>query len=185
MKLIWGVLAAIVATLTGTAVLGDLVSGEIRGRLDRLPHALIRLAAHRLPSDVRQDLAEEWTAELHEILRGAEALPVTRLYRGTRYGLGLLWAAPSIGRDISGITIQDVWDELEAIGFRVIDAGGGHRLLEDRYRRRIELPSRGHAEDHAASLELLAQVRAWGLRPVASGKYQALVYLSGRRHQGF
>jgi hypothetical protein len=62
------------------------------------------LAARRLPSDVREDLAEEWTAELHEILRGAEALPVTRLYRGTRYGLGLLRAAPSIGRDLSTST---------------------------------------------------------------------------------
>jgi hypothetical protein len=104
MRILWAVLAAILATLTGTAILGDLVSEEIRVRLDRLPHALIRLAARRLPSDVREDLAEEWTAELHEILRGAEALPVTRLYRGTRYGLGLLRAAPSIGRDLSTST---------------------------------------------------------------------------------
>jgi hypothetical protein len=99
---VWAVLVAILATLTGTAILGDLISEEIRGQLDRLSHALIRLAACRLPPDVREDLAEEWTAELHEILRGAEALPVTRLYRGTRYGLGLLWAASSLGRDLSG-----------------------------------------------------------------------------------
>lgn len=38
---------------------------------------------------------------LHEILRGAEALPITRLYRGTRYALGLVRAAPRIGRDVT------------------------------------------------------------------------------------
>ena len=59
------------------------------------------LVVRRVPPDVREDLAEEWNAELHEILRGAETLPVTRLYRGIRYGLGLLRVAPSIGRDIS------------------------------------------------------------------------------------
>jgi hypothetical protein len=100
MKALWAVLAAVLA-MTGTAILGDLVSEEVRGRLDHLPHALIRLAARRLPPDVREDLAEEWTAELHEILHGAEALPVTRLYRGTRYALGLLRTASSIGRDLS------------------------------------------------------------------------------------
>jgi hypothetical protein len=81
MRALWAVLAAILVTLTGTAILGDLVSEEIRGRLDRLPYALIRLAVRRVLPGVREDLAEEWTAELHEILRGAEALPVTRLYR--------------------------------------------------------------------------------------------------------
>jgi signal transduction histidine kinase len=58
------------------------------------------LATRRVQADVRQDLADEWTAELHEILRGAEALPVTRLYRGTRYALGLLRTGPSIASDI-------------------------------------------------------------------------------------
>jgi Sigma-70 region 2 len=57
-----------------------------------------------VPPDVREDLAQEWTAELHEILRGAEALPITRLYRGIRYAFGLLWAAPSIGGDLSTST---------------------------------------------------------------------------------
>jgi hypothetical protein len=106
MKTVWAILAAILATLTGTAILGDLVSEEIRGRLDHLPHAIIRLAARRLPPDVREDLAQEWTAELHELLRGAEALPITRLYRGIRYAFGLLRAAPSIGRDLSTSTAK-------------------------------------------------------------------------------
>ena len=100
MTALWALLWGILGFLTAAAI-GDIFSEEIRGRLDRLPHALISLTARRLPPDVRDDLTEEWTAELHEILRGAEALPVTRLYRGTRYALGLLRVAPSIGRDLS------------------------------------------------------------------------------------
>jgi hypothetical protein len=104
MKALWGILAAILTTLTGAAILGDLISEEIRGRLDQLPHGLLRLAARRVQADVRQDLAEEWAAELHEILRGAEALPITRLYLGIRYALGLLRTAPSVAGDISTAT---------------------------------------------------------------------------------
>jgi transcriptional regulator with XRE-family HTH domain len=76
-------------------------SEEIRGRLDRLPHLLIRLASRRVPGDVRDELIDEWTAELHEILHGAEALPVTRLVCGIRFGLGLLRTAPDIGRQLN------------------------------------------------------------------------------------
>jgi hypothetical protein len=89
------------AGLPVLACVGDLASEELRGRLDRLPHALIALAARRAPAEARAELREEWTAELHEILRGAEALPITRLVRGTRYAAGLLRTARVIGRQLS------------------------------------------------------------------------------------
>jgi hypothetical protein len=89
-----GVVAVVVFVLA--AVLGDLCSKEIRGRLDRVPGALLRMAARRLPSRVREQWLEEWRGELYEILRGADALPVTRLWRGLRYGLGVVRAAPSV-----------------------------------------------------------------------------------------
>jgi hypothetical protein len=73
----------------------------LRGMLAGVLTTLTGVAARRLPADVRDDIAEEWIAELHEILGGAEALPVTRLYIGTRYALGLLRTAPRIGGDIS------------------------------------------------------------------------------------
>ncbi len=86
------------------ACVGDLVSEEVRARLDRLPHSLIALAARRVPADVRAELADEWTAELHEIVRGAQAFPVTRLVIGTRYGAVLLRTARRIGREVSPAT---------------------------------------------------------------------------------
>jgi len=90
---------AVMAGLVGTA-LGELVSKEIRGRLDKVPTAVLRLAGRRLGVAVRDDLLDEWGAELHEILRGVEALPVTRLLVGTRFALGLLAASPRIEKEL-------------------------------------------------------------------------------------
>jgi hypothetical protein len=95
---------AVWAALLGLLVLacvGALVSEEVRGRLERLPHALIALAARRAPPEMRAELREEWAAELHEILRGAEALRITRLVSGIRYAAGLLRTARGIGRQLS------------------------------------------------------------------------------------
>jgi hypothetical protein len=45
------------------ACLGDLISEEVRARLDRLPHALIALAALRALAEVRAELSEEWATK--------------------------------------------------------------------------------------------------------------------------
>jgi hypothetical protein len=85
------------------AVIGDLVSEEIRSRLDGFPRALVRLAARRLSAELREDRLNEWTGELNEFLNGTEARPVTRLVRGIHYAAGLLYAAPRIDRAVTTI----------------------------------------------------------------------------------
>jgi hypothetical protein len=100
MTTLWLLLIAF-AGFVAFAAVGDLVSAEVRGRLDALPHAVLRLAARRLPDDLRAERLAEWEGELHEILCGAEALPVTRLWRGLRYAVGIVRAAPSIARALS------------------------------------------------------------------------------------
>jgi hypothetical protein len=71
-SLVWGFLSLVAAMLV--AALGELVSDEIRGRLDRVPFALLAAAARRLPADQRADLYEQaWLPELHYVLRGDEA----------------------------------------------------------------------------------------------------------------
>jgi mycothiol system anti-sigma-R factor len=97
---IWTLIVAAVAVLA-TVCIGDLVSEEVRQRLDRFPHALICLATRRLPDQLRAEQRDEWTAELYEVLRGAEALPITRLLRGTCYAAGLLRTAGDIGRQLA------------------------------------------------------------------------------------
>lgn len=84
----------------GIAV-ADLVSEEIRARLDKAPEAIIRVAVSRLPVSLREELSDEWSAELAEILSGSEALPVTRLWVGTRFAIGLLLSSPRVGRALS------------------------------------------------------------------------------------
>jgi len=130
------ILIAILAfiALVGPALIGDLVSEEIRNRLDRLPHGLIRLATRRLPMGVRRELTEEWSAELHEILRGAEALPITRLFRGTHYALGLLRTAPGIGRALTEGIEADYEQRVQLAEARVRLAEEQARIAEARAR---------------------------------------------------
>lgn len=96
----WLTVLALGAGLLG-ASFGELVSQEIRTRLDRIPQAVIRLAALRLPVDLRAECTDEWLAELHEILRGKDALPITRILIGTHYALSLARSSPAIGRELT------------------------------------------------------------------------------------
>jgi transcriptional regulator with XRE-family HTH domain len=95
----WVVLGAL-GTL-GLAAVGDLISEEFRDRLEYLPHAILRLAAHRLDPSKRVTVyVDEWIPELTYILKGDEARPVTRLYHGMRFAFGILVAVRRIDRDL-------------------------------------------------------------------------------------
>lgn len=99
------VAAVAIGILIGLAVgiLADLVSEEVRGRLDRLPHRLIRLAGRRFDSEIREDVISERIVELQAILdiHRAGPLPITRLIIGTHYALSLLRVSATINRDLS------------------------------------------------------------------------------------
>jgi DNA-binding CsgD family transcriptional regulator len=116
---------------------GDLVSEEVRNRLDGIPFALLRMASRRLPPELRTaTYEEEWLPELHFVLRGDQALPITRLIKGTRFAFGLLFTARVIGRDLQGTRgpeetiIKPVALEMEAAGIRIIDMDDIQLLTE-------------------------------------------------------
>jgi hypothetical protein len=107
----------------GVAALGDLVSEEVRDRLDHLPHAILRLAARRL--DAAQCITvyeDEWLPELTYVLKGDEARPVTRVYHGTRFALGILLSVNHIARQLDRPVSAARYDCLafEAIVARVV-----------------------------------------------------------------
>lgn len=106
MTVLWILLSPVVTVLL--AALGELVSDEIRVRLDRVPFALLSAAARRLPSDQREDMHDSnWLPELHHILRGEDAMPITRLVHGVRFALGLWLAVPRISRELEGAPARD------------------------------------------------------------------------------
>jgi Domain of unknown function (DUF5753)/Helix-turn-helix domain len=83
------------------AAIGDMVSEEVRDRLDHVPHAILQLAARRLDALERAAIYDdEWLPELAYILQGDEARPVTRLYHGSRFAMGILIAARRIARGL-------------------------------------------------------------------------------------
>ena len=93
----WAGLAA--AAALATATLGDLISEEIRGWLDLVPHAILRLAATQLDPTQRETIYhDEWLPELCYALRGAESRPITRLMLGTTYATSLLISARRVAR---------------------------------------------------------------------------------------
>ncbi len=97
---LWAVPGIIVGF--GLAAAGDMMSEEVRDRLDHLPHAILRLAAYRLDPAKRVAIyVDEWVPELTYILKGDEARPVTRLYHGTRFAIGILVAVRRIDRDLA------------------------------------------------------------------------------------
>lgn len=98
---IWGIVGFLIALIVATV--GDLVSEELRGRLDRMPYAVLRLAIRRLPAEIRQSVGDEWRAELHHILHRAKGLPITRFASGIPYALGLLRTARRIGRELKAV----------------------------------------------------------------------------------
>ncbi len=95
-------IAGLAAGLAATAM-SELVSEEARARLDQVPYALLTVAIRRLPLEIRADVGDEWRAELRQILRGAQAYPLTRLIHGIRFALGLLWVAPQIGKHLVSV----------------------------------------------------------------------------------
>ncbi|SHN44646.1 hypothetical protein [Cryptosporangium aurantiacum] len=96
---VWSV-CALFAALVVAPVVANLISVEIQGWLDRLPPVLIRLAARRLPQEIRADHIDEWDAELSAILEGSAAGPLSRLALGLTYTSGLLRGAPKVAREL-------------------------------------------------------------------------------------
>jgi hypothetical protein len=95
----WGVLGFFGGL--GVTAFGDLVSEEVRDRLDHLPHAILRLAARRLAPMQRAAIyQDEWLPELTYILRGDQARPITRLYHGTGFALGIAFSVRRIGASL-------------------------------------------------------------------------------------
>jgi hypothetical protein len=104
----WAVLGFI-GTFCMTAI-GDIVSEEVRDRLDHLPHAILALAAKRLDPAQRDTLYQEvWLPDLAYYLRGDEARPVTRLYHGLGFALGMLASAGRSSRNLDQpVTQSDI-----------------------------------------------------------------------------
>lgn len=85
----------------GTTVICDMVSEEVRGWLDHVPQAILKLAAGRLDPDQRSTVHDdEWLPELRYILSGAETRPITRFVTGTYYALGILATTRRIARHL-------------------------------------------------------------------------------------
>lgn len=65
-----------------------------------IPTAIIAVAVGRLPVALRQELAEEWIAELAVVLHEPAIWWGARTVRGARFAFGLLCSAGTIAREL-------------------------------------------------------------------------------------
>jgi hypothetical protein len=90
-------LAALIIVVLGK-VLGELVTDEVRGWIDRFPSGILRFAAAQLPPSQRETVyKDEWSPALASSVRGTEARPLTRLVKGMVFSIGRLifvWRSP-------------------------------------------------------------------------------------------
>jgi hypothetical protein len=87
--------------------LGDLVSEEVRGWLDLAPRMILRLAAARIDPESRDSIYRDvWLPDLFYLLRGDESRPITRLFRGMTFAVGLLFSARKVQEAASGMNRQ-------------------------------------------------------------------------------
>jgi hypothetical protein len=128
MRAAWIAVLAIGVTAgaVARAVVGDMAREEARTRLGRIPFALIRLAAARVPRELRDDLPAEWKAELEFLLADTDGLPLTRLLRGIRFSVGLLISAREITDELTGED-KGTWQLIRLIAgsaYAVLGSGG-------------------------------------------------------------
>lgn len=115
----------------------EMLKEEMQTRLCRIPNAVIRLAALRLPAQSRSEQAGEWSSELAFIVNDTEGLPLTRLLRGIRFAGSLLLAAREMAHELKSAQ--------ESIGYRgptaCAAAGITYRQLDYWARRGLVEPS--------------------------------------------
>jgi signal transduction histidine kinase len=87
--------AALLA-LVAIPLFSGLLAKEAEGWLALIPESLLRVARRRVSIELRDELYDEWRAELHAALHTAEERPLSRLALGIRFAAGLLWAARRI-----------------------------------------------------------------------------------------
>jgi hypothetical protein len=135
-----GVAGAVLSPLIAL-IIGDLISQEVHTRLERVPAYVLRMAASRLPLEIRDGLLLEWQCELAYILTDPSVarLPITRLLRGCRYALVVLVSARTTGREAVEAGMASRWrsalDRIRDLPATL--AFGGRRLIQSTVRRVI------------------------------------------------
>jgi hypothetical protein len=119
------------------------------------------------------------TAELlavHELdsLTFVASVPAVANPQPDAFHSGKAVAVAAETTEIGLIKLGDVWDALESAGFHHIPGSNGmsKAALAGPEGRAIYLHVRPALGWAVASADLLAQLESWGIRPLASGKYQ-------------
>src|SRR5262245_13620329 len=103
--------------LVGALIVGvviSMVTKEAEAWLYMVPGWLLRVARRRIPVSHREELYEEWAAELYYALHRSEGRPLTRLWLGVRYALGLLRAGQRVVNELGPVRSENIRGAMSA-----------------------------------------------------------------------
>jgi ubiquitin-like protein Pup len=110
------------------AAMMKLLSDEVRGWVGRIPFLLLWFAARRLPGSHRTDLYDDWKADLAAEMNKETERPVTRVWFGIKFAIGLIHKGRSVARELGTTRVeldraQQREDDIDAIldGIEVLE----------------------------------------------------------------
>ncbi|WP_445152248.1 hypothetical protein [Baekduia sp. Peel2402] len=141
------VLALIAAVFAG--LLRAILAGELRGLLSDRNHRAVEHAVSLLPSDLSEDIAAEWRAEL-TALEDAD-----RLISAGRFSHSLLRAARAIANDSQPVSISVDQARRRGLPRSLVRRWVAVRVLveEQRWERRALRDAVAAAEEAAAEMD--------------------------------
>lgn len=123
----------IVSALVGMVVAGLLhaIGKEAGGRAPWALRTIVKLAARRLPEDLRREFADEWMAEVAAVLADSAGLPVTKACRAVRYCVSLLRSTRDVGDALTPVAEQQPFDADTALYLEKVFGNHGFIRLRD------------------------------------------------------
>ena len=124
MNLQW-IVFGLIGLISGAfgAAVSSLLGDEVKGWLGKIPHALLWLAARRVPSSQRRQLHLDWEADLIAVLADKNDRPITRLLFGIGFSVSLIRGAKRVANELSGTATK----ELSATGTKPFAI---HRIVD-------------------------------------------------------
>jgi hypothetical protein len=98
MTIVWWTVGLVIAYILG-AVGKKMVGQQVETMLLALPGQLLCVASRRAGTEHRDELYAEWSSDLEAAYEDRDGKPLSQVWFGLRFSIGLIYAAPLVARE--------------------------------------------------------------------------------------